>query len=341
MRQNRVNQHPTSQHGSILRRIVCIDLTDTMTRNWGWLLMIATAGGATGSLFLTVTDAQDVRDVKPSIAQSGWLTFDQCLVLALATHEVAATESGIIAELNVAKDDFVKIGQPIGQLDSRIAEVEKEIAAKQLQHSKYLAKNESKVELAESVVEEMKLKLQKTQELVNKGGAAESEIREKAIAVKQAEVQLIEKRLEKMERDMQIGLADSNYKLAELKVNRLKLTSPATGAVVQIDRPTGDWVTAGTTIAKIIRLDELRVDFYVDMKQIDVTSLRHQPVTITADFGDAGIKSFAGKITGLASEVGSTGKVRVSATVQNQQINNRWILLPGMPAVLKLVPKSQ
>jgi multidrug resistance efflux pump len=308
-----------------------------MTRNWGWLLMIAIAGGATCSLFLTATDA---RDVKPPPAQSGWLTFNQCLVAALASYEVAATESGIIAELSVAKDDLVKTGQPIGQLDSRIADVEKEIAAKQLQHAKHLAKNESKVELAESVVDETKLKLQKTQELVNKGGAAESEVREKAIAVKQAEVQLIEKRLEIIEREMQIGLADSNYKLAELKVKRLKLTSPATGTVVQIDRPAGDWVAAGTTIAKVIRLDELRVDFFVDMKQVILASLQDQPVTITADFGVSGSKDFAGKITGLASEVGSTGKVRVSATVQNQQINDRWILLPGMPVVLKLVPKS-
>jgi multidrug resistance efflux pump len=302
--------------------------------------MIAIAGGATCSLFLTATDAQDARDVKPPPAQSGWLTFNQCLVAALASYEVAATESGIIAELSVAKDDLVKTGQPIGQLDSRIADVEKEIAAKQLQHAKHLAKNESKVELAESVVDETKLKLQKTQELVNKGGAAESEVREKAIAVKQAEVQLIEKRLEIIEREMQIGLADSNYKLAELKVKRLKLTSPATGTVVQIDRPAGDWVAAGTTIAKVIRLDELRVDFFVDMKQVILASLQDQPVTITADFGVAGSKDFAGKITGIASEVGSTGKVRVSATVQNQQINDRWILLPGMPVVLKLVPKS-
>lgn len=341
MKQNRVNRQARSLQLSILGQIIGIYVSDAMTRNWVWLLMIATTGGATCSLFLAVTGAQDARDAKPPSAQTGWLTFDQCLVVARESHEISAKEEGIIAELTVSENDLVKFGQSIGHLDSKNAELTKEKAAIQLQLAKALAKNDKKKELAQLFVDETKLKLQKTQELANKGGAAESEVGEKAIAVKQAEVQLIDKQLEMEELERQAGLADSSYQLAAQKVRNLKLTSPATGTVARIDRRAGEWVAAGTTIAKIIRLDELRVDFFVDIKQVDLTSLPGQSVTIAADLGVAGNKTFAGKITGYAPEVGSTGKVRVSAMVQNQQVNDRWILLPGMPVVLKLVPKSQ
>jgi RND family efflux transporter MFP subunit len=340
MRQNRVNRHAVSQQPSILRRIVGIYVSDTLTRIWRWLLMVAIAGGATCSLFLAATDAQDTRDTKPLIAHPGWLTFDQCLVVAPESYEIAAKETGVIAELTIRENDLVKSGQPIGQLDSENAEIEREMAAIQLQIANERAKDDSEVGIAESVAEETMRQLRSSEELVNKGGTSDSDVRQKAIAVKQAKAQLIKRNYERVEKEKQGKLAESSYKLAEIKVRRLKLSSPATGTVARIDRRAGEWVAAGTTVAKVIRLDELRVDFFVDMKQVILASLQDQPVTITADFGIAGNKDFAGKITGYASEVGSTGKVRVSATVQNQQINDRWILLPGMPAVLKLLPKS-
>ena len=341
MRQNRVNRNVTSQQLSILRPIVGIHLSDAMTRNWAWLLMIATAGGATGSLFLTVTGAQDARDTKPPSAQTGWLTFDQCLVVAPESYEIAAKETGVIAELTIRENDLVQSGQPIGQLESENAEIERAMAAIQLQIANERAKDDSEIGIAESVAEETMRQLRSSEELVNKGGTSESDVRQKGIAVKQAKAQLIKRNLERVEKEKQGKLAESSYKLAELKVRRLKLSSPTTGTVARIDRRAGEWAAAGTTVAKVTRLDELRVDFFVDIKQVDLTLLLDQPVTITADLGVAGKKSFAGKITGDTSEVGSTGKVRVSAMVQNQQINDRWILLPGMPVVLKLVPKSQ
>ena len=337
-----MNRNATSQQPSILRRIVGIYVSETMTRNWGWLLMIAIAGGATSSLFLTATDAQDARDVKPPPAQQqGWLTFDQCLVVAPETYEISAKEAGVIAELTIRENDLVKSGQPIGQLDSEIAEIERQLAGMQAQMAKSEASDESGVRLAKNKADDAVLLLESSEEMQNKGGASTFEVRQKQLAVEHENWILKQKQLEYAKRQLQSKHSELAYQLADLKVSRLRLNSPATGVVNRVDRRAGETVTAGTTIAKVIRLDELRVDFFVDIKQVDLTSLPGQPVTITADLGVAGKKSFAGKITGYASEVGSTGKVRVSAMVQNQQINDRWILLPGMPAVLKLVPKSQ
>jgi multidrug resistance efflux pump len=303
--------------------------------------MIAIVGVATCSLLLAATDAQDTRDAKPTPAQQGWLTFDQCLVLAPESYEISAKETGVIAELNIRENDLVKIDQPLGQLDSESAKLERQAAGIQSKMATFDANDDSDVRLAESFVEEATLQLNAFEEMVNKGGAAIVEVRQKKLAVEQSKARLTKSKADKAKRDLLATQAAIAYQMADLKTERLKLTSPATGTVAKVERRSGEWVAAGTTIAKVVRLDELRVDFYVDTKQVDLTSLQQQPVTISADLGVTGSKDFAGKITGYASEVGSTGKVRVNAMVQNQKINDRWLLLPGMPVVLKLVPKSQ
>ncbi|MFN7447217.1 MAG: efflux RND transporter periplasmic adaptor subunit [Pirellula sp.] len=316
-------------------------MSDTMSRNWVWPMMIATASGATCSLLLPVTGAQDARVANPPIAQTGWLTFDQCLVVAPESYEITAKEGGVIAELTIRENDLVKSGQSIGQIDSENAEIERQLAGMQAQMAKSEASDESGVRLAKNKADDAALHLESSEEMQNKGGASTFEVRQKKLAVEHENWILKQKQLEYAKRQLQAKHSELAYQLADLKVSRMRLNSPATGVVNRVDRRAGETVTVGNTIAKVIRLDELRVDFFVDIKQVDLTSLPDQPVTIAADLGVTGNKTFAGKITGYASEVGSTGKVRVSATVQNQQINDRWVLLPGMPAVLKLAIKSQ
>jgi multidrug efflux pump subunit AcrA (membrane-fusion protein) len=349
MIRNSNNYFFTAPDRFFVKRVISVCVSEAIARNWVWILMLAFFAGGGGLLFLAATDAQEAREPKgervanpPSVSSPGWLTFDHGIVVAPESYEIAAKESGNIAELSISENDLVKVGQSIGQLDSESAELERQVTGLQAQMATSEASDESGVRLAENKAKDASLQLESYEEMLNKGGASSYDVRQKKLAVEHENWLLKQRQVEFAKRQLVAKQSALAYQLASHKVNRLKLTSPATGTVSQIDRRAGASVVAGTTIAKVTRLDELRVDFFVDMALIDPSSLLLQPVNvITAERGASGNQTFAGKITGFASEVGSTGKVLVNATVQNQQINDRWVLLPGMKVKLMLVPKSK
>lgn len=268
-------------------------------------------------------------------AASGWLLFDKCLVFAVESVELPSQETGVLAKLEVRENDSVNADQVIASLDGKAAELEREAAGLQAQLAASEAKDESEIRLAEAFVEETKLQVDIYEEMANKGTASTAEFRQRQLAADQAKVRLIRSKAAKEERVVKSKLAQSAFTLSQLKVNRFSLRSPIAGTVTRVDHRAGEWVQAGTTIVKIIRLDEVRIDCFVSMDQIDPSGLIGKTVQVISKRGTTE-SLFSGRIASYDPDVTSTGQVRVHATIQNQKTSNHWLLLPGMFVTMQL-----
>lgn len=83
-------------------------------------------------------------------------------------------------------------------------------------------------------------------------------------------------------------------------------------------------------------MDELRVDFFVDLDRFDPSDLLGLQVEIgVAAAASRASNRFVGVISGYAPEVSSARKIRMSATVQNQKTDKAWALIPGMNVSLQ------
>lgn len=260
------------------------------------------------------------------------IRFEQCLVVAPENFEVAVQETGTIANLVVTENSYVQRGEAIGSLSSETLALEKEVAGLQYQVAHAEATDESDIRFAEMVAEEAKLQLDAYEGMSKKGDASLLEVRQKRIAWEQAKVRIVQARAIKVQKELKAKLSKAAYDLAEKKLERLKFTSPVDGQVTRIDHRSGEWVTAGTPLLKIVRMDELRVDFFIDLGERDPNDLIG--IGVELEWAKDSRSRFIGTITSYAPEVSATGKVRMSATVKNQKTGPNWLLLPGMNVTL-------
>lgn len=104
--------------------------------------------------------------------------------------------------------------------------------------------------------------------------------------------------------------------LAENGVQRRRLTAPLSGVVVERMRHIGEWVEPGDTVLRIIRLDRLQVEGYVEAGEAQRIAAG-DTARITAA-GPAGTRSAVGEITFISPEVDSVNsQVQVRAEFEN------------------------
>lgn len=265
----------------------------------------------------------------------GWLTFEKCPVFALESIEIPSQEAGVIASIDVDENGAVEPNQVIGKLEGKVADLEKSVAGLQAQVAASEANDESEVRLAEAFVEEAQLQVDLYEEMIAKGTTGSADLRQKQLALSQAKVRLTQSKALKQQKELKSRLAQASVFLSQQKSDRLTLRSPISGTVKSIDHRPGEWVQAGVAIMKIIRLNELRVDCFVDIDQLDPAKLIEAPVKIYSKRGTTETL-FAGKIASYDPDVSSAGKIRVHAIVQNQKSGKHWLLLPGMSVSMQL-----
>ncbi len=273
-----------------------------------------------------------------SIDASGWLSQSDCLVFAMDTIDVPAKETGYLAQVLVVQNNEVTKGAAIGSLDTRTAELELQLAKLQAQVAAQEAADESDVLLATSILDESRIVLENYLKLAQKGSATETEYRQRQIAVTQSEVKLTHAKQSIEQMKLRARVAQASVLASDDKLQRLKISSPMDATVYEVLRKEGEWVQAGQPVCRLVRINELRVDFFVQRSQLDPALIVGRPVQVLLANSDADPTVFAGRVSSYDLEVTSQGRIRVHATVQNLRERDHWRLLPGMTVTLRTQP---
>ena len=261
---------------------------------------------------------------------------DRCLVSLVEEAKVPAREAGVLMELAVREGDVVRKNDVIAKIDDDQPQMEKRKA--QAEYDQALAKAQSDVdvqysEAAEKVAEAEYKKALESHTKVP-GSVTEVERDRLALNEKKSDLQIDQARLEQRLAALAAQSKEVEVLAAENSIGRRLIKSPLDGVVVQVFPHQGEWMQPGDPLARVVRVDKLRIEGYVDSSRFGPDKVRDRPVTVEVMLADDRKETFKGRIMVTSPMVESGGDFRVVAEVENRQDPNsqQWLLQPGQTA---------
>jgi multidrug resistance efflux pump len=115
-----------------------------------------------------------------------------------------------------------------------------------------------------------------------------------------------------------------------------KIVAPLDGEVVDLRKHEGEWVQPGDTLLKIIRLDRLRIEGFLNASTHGHSELRGRSVDVWVVLAHGRRERFDGRVVLVNPQVEASGEFRVRVEVLNRKENDAWLLHPGRAADMSI-----
>jgi macrolide-specific efflux system membrane fusion protein len=276
-------------------------------------------------LFASIGDAAPATNV----------TIEDVQVTLVADVQAPARQDGVLAELLVKEGDLVMKNDGLGRLDSQLAAIDERLARTEFEISRLRAENDVDRRFARKSLEVAKSELARSLESVAgfPKSISKTELDRLRLVVEKTDLSI-----EQSERDLQEAVLTKSLKeqtvhAARKRLNDHQITAPTSGMVVQVFRQAGEWLNRGDPVVRIVQLDRLRIEAFVDGTRFSA-DLVGCPVTLTTQLPPGDVSGrFQGRITFVSPEVQPVnGQVRVWADVENPQL----ALRPGVRGTLSI-----
>jgi macrolide-specific efflux system membrane fusion protein len=250
--------------------------------------------------------------------------------------KVPAKEAGTLARLAVREGAKVEAGYELGTLESDREQVAVALARIDLQMAEEKAANDVEVRIARKTHDVARSELARALESVSRfpKSISQTELDRLKLAAERAELEL-----EKAQRDQRLARLERDGKAkdlqsAELEVERRRIVAPLPGMVVQVLRQPGEWLAPGEPVLRIVRLDKLRVEAFLNAQRVG-SELLGRTVTLEVELPEGRRESYAGEVVFVDPEIEPvTGQFRIWAEVSNRD----GLLAPGRHGALVIVP---
>ena len=233
---------------------------------------------------------------------------------------IASPIAGVVARVQVREGDAVDAGTTLAALQWELAEKELIAARAALDAAQIESDNDVNRRYAQRTLEVRQHEMQQSQ-LANRtydGAVSGMELREIKLKVDQATLAI-----EQADRELMIAAAAAVEKQAAVDIARVKLdrhtiATNVAGIVAEVAVEAGEWVDAGKPIVRIVALDPIRVECFVDARkhgrELVGRNVKFIPTGSTAD------EALAGEITFVSLETNPvTEQVRIYASLKNPQ----------------------
>lgn len=261
---------------------------------------------------------------------SGDIEISDAQVSLIQNTFIAAPIAGFAARVFVAEGDRVELGCELAQFDSQQAETELEAARAAYDAARLEGDNDVNVRYAKRTLEVRQQELKQSMDANSKfaGSVSEAEIAKQQLVVDQATLAI-----EQAEHELQIALANAREKLASTRIveavlRKHSVQATVPGLVVEVAVEPGEWIEAGKPIVRIISLDPIRVECFVDGTQhgpeLVGRSIEFFPAAAEAGTAGQAVEPLLGKVTFVSPELHPiTGQSRLWATIDNPKLAAR------------------
>jgi len=245
-------------------------------------------------------------------------------ITLLEKADVPAREAGVLAEVLVREGKQVAAGEALAQLDDLDGQLQLKKARIQRQTAAQLAANDVKIRLARKALELAEVDMKRAQESIERF----------PMSVTQSQLDRLKLEIEQGEREIEaarlaLESAENDVAMATASLERRKIVAPIAGTVVELKRRKGEWVQPGETVVRLLRIDRLRAEGFLQVAQLrgDLTG---RPVVLQVALPD-GARDYPGVVTFVSPEANPVnGQVRVLAEVENPDRKLR----PGLVGTL-------
>lgn len=258
---------------------------------------------------------------------------EHCLVSLMSDVQVSSQEPGLLTKLLVSEGDPVDPSKPLAQLDDRQVSFEYAAAYAQNKAAQEKADDDIDVRFSTAAYEVAAAELQEKR-LAKAAADAYStaEIRRLELTVKKARLQIdrsqMELRVAKLNADVEAKRLDASAEA----IRRRKVYSLTPGVVLQVYRHPGEWVQPGDPILRVIRMDRLWVEGFVDGGKHNPEEVAGRSATVSIERARGEVRELPGRVVYVNPQTQAGNQYRVKVEVANEQVGDDYLLRPGMRA---------
>ena len=248
--------------------------------------------------------------------------------------EVSAQRSGLLVSpgaAGVGEGDLVRRGDLLAQVDDLQARQVLAIQELRLRAAEQGAANDVNIRYCLSNLKAIEAECQEAAEK-NKaapGTIPKKELRALLLALQRAKLELEQAEQNLAGARLALRVHKAELEAAAEELNRYRITAPLDGVVVRRYRYGGEWVQAGEPVMRIIRMDRLQVEGFVDAKQVAPHELAGRAVLVKARVSRGRVETFQAAVAFVSPVTEAGGKVRIKAELENRREDNHWLLRPG------------
>lgn len=270
----------------------------------------------------------------PATAVSNDIKIPAALVKLIDQLDVPARQAGTIAQLDVQEGARVKEGAVLARVEDTEARFSEDRAKVELQIAAQNAASDVAVRSAERSLVTAAAELKRAEEARSKlrDLVTESEMDKLRLAADQARLAIEKAQHERAVAQLQRDLKKVETDFSNRKVALHLAVAPFPGVIVLVHKHLGDWVEPGDKLLRLIRLDRLRTEAFLDAT-LAMPGMEGRLVTLTVEQPGKPASNFPGKLTFVSPEIDPINhSVRVLAEFDNPTL----ALQPGMRGTLTI-----
>lgn len=263
---------------------------------------------------------------------------DTCFVHLIDDVDIPAEESGKITKIIVQAGDSVEKGALIAQMDDQKSQRLLEEATLKHNSATRIANDDTEIQSAYKKWVLASREHEDIASLAKKGSKSKQEYQRSRYTVQISELDLQAAKNKKSLAALDSDAEMVRVKAAQDSINRNALKSPINGAVFEIFKDAGEWVTAGEKVMRIARMDRLRVQGYVEGNEFDPHEVANRPVTVKLMMARGREVEFSGEIVFVGLEKRGGNRFVVWAEIDNinEPESGRWILQSGSEVNMRI-----
>jgi multidrug efflux pump subunit AcrA (membrane-fusion protein) len=257
------------------------------------------------------------------------ITAENAVLKIVDIRDIAAQTAGLIEDTLVQEGTMVAMEQLIMKIDSTQQTNEVNKTAKELEIAALQAESRVDLKFTERSIEVAEAELIRAQRSNQRrpGVVAESELDQLKLIINRSLA-------EKEQAEFQIRLREltRQVKQIDLESNRIKesqcrIKSPMAGMIVEVLKRKGEWVSTSEAVARVIRLDVLKIEIKVPITEV-IHGLVNAPAKFYPKIKAPGFKPwYPGRVVFVYPEANAiSGEVRIWLEIENPELK----LIPGL-----------
>ena len=249
--------------------------------------------------------------------------------------EVPAREAGVLANVAVKEGAVVKPGDTLASIVNDEAQLALARAQLDLEVAEAKAAAEHEIQGAEAEHTVASRNLQRAQDSIAKYERSVSPAEMDRFQLQTDQTQLAIEKAQFAQRLARLESAarSNDVEAATQRLHRHTIYAPFPGMVAEVQRFRGEWVEPGQTVLRMIRIDQLKAEGFVDATKIQ-SDLRGQRVQLTVELTPGKTETYTGEIVFVSAEIEPVSRQsRIWAEIDNKDRR----LKPGLPASMKIL----
>lgn len=234
--------------------------------------------------------------------------------------ETPARDTGMITELKVVEGQLVEADQLLAKIDDEEPRLLKTKTELELRVAERKAQDETGIKLAAEELEVAEGDFKRAQKSRERLASSVPTMEFEHLKLKAVQAKL---QLEKAQHELEVARLTRDARTADIGIvehslARRRVVAPFAGQVVEIFRRRGDWVETGDKVVRVVRLDRLRAEGFLDLQYVR-PELVGRPVTVRVDGVGGQSRTLTGKLLFVSPEADPVNRqTRVWAEVDNK-----------------------